>query len=143
MSGFEVVGLVLGLAPLVTKAAEKARPAARILFWKQRELDQYIAALTAFDTNLRCLLETVIGNTSLDYRTQRDLVEIPFNSESWQRSDVQIHLRKSLGERASRDLLDMLTQMTHIFEGLMIKSGVPESQTTPHVCSHSSWTARH
>ena len=100
MSGVEIVGVLLGIFPLLISAAEHYREGLSVVrraVQRRAFIDQYRAELNQQQALLSLYIKAVIGRTGLSPSKQARLVEHPSGDE-WRSPEVVKELKKELGD---------------------------------------------
>ena len=100
MSGVEIVGVLLGILPLLISAAEHYREGISVVrraVHRRAFIDQYRAELHQQQALLGLYIKAVIGRTDLSPQKQARLVEHP-SGDQWRSPEVIKELKKELGD---------------------------------------------
>jgi hypothetical protein len=128
MSGFEIVGVILGSLPIVVKTAENySKIADSLVKWKRYrfELRKLVNDVDIERLNFESLCKQLLKCTDLPFERQNEVLE-GNDAHAWGAADVGRALRKKLGQThgASVFLLDSMSEdLMKLQEMLSSKDG--------------------
>jgi hypothetical protein len=123
MSGFEIVGVVLGTLPLIISAIEHYKDPLEEYSHYESTLKKLRVRLRfnqeLFQDTLRRFLLPEFSKSQLDTLFP-DITDVTTSAANWGKSEVQAQLRIRLGKR-SNTFLDLVQEMLKVLEKLMEK----------------------
>ncbi len=117
MSGFEAIGLVLALFPIVETAVKiygETRPGHTAASLVRKLKTETII----YDQFVRNLLDSVVPATTIERLLDRSLANLP---ELWKDGEMQLALLGRLGTIKSNHLLEMLVDMNQRLKALEVE----------------------